>query len=98
MEPKSIENRSKNGPAGREPRCTKEDSFRAESDAEAIEVLKQWYQSKGPAFFEHVRLKNMGMNWRDVVIAEAYVDFTIGEATLVTYPLAIYPRIELKAA
>ena len=69
-----------------------------QSDAEAIEVLKQWYQSKGPAFFEHVRLKNMGMNWRDVVIAEAYVDFTIGEATLVTYPLAIYPRIELKAA
>lgn len=73
-------------------------SFRAESDAEAIEVLKQWYQSKGPAFFEHVRLKNMGMNWRDVVIAEAYVDLTIGEATFVTYPLAIYPRIELEAA
>lgn len=73
-------------------------SFTANSDAEAIDVLKEWYHQKGPAFAERVRLINIGMNWRNELIAEAYVDFNIGEATLVTYPLAIFPRIELKAA
>lgn len=73
-------------------------SFTAQSDAEAIDVLKAWYHQKGPTFFERVRLINIGMNWRNSVIAEAYVDLTIGEATVVTYPLAIYPRIDLEAA
>ena len=73
-------------------------SFTAQSDAEAIDVLKAWYHQKEPTFFERVRLINIGMNWRNSVIAEAYVDLTIGEATLVTYPLAIFPRIELEAA
>ena len=73
-------------------------SFTANSDAEAIDVLKGWYHQKGPTFFERVRLSNIGMNWRNEVIAEAYVDVNIGEATFVTYPLAIYPRIDLEAA